>query len=179
MSDQRFIVPEIMSSHLHLRPGDRVGDFGAGTGYFISTLSRLVGPQGRVYACEIQKNLVDALAEKIRKEHLSNVEVIWGDFEDLEGSKIENDNLDVAIIVNTLFQVENKSVVIQEIARTLRSGGKLFIVDWSESWGGIGPQVGDVFSANDARALAEGSGFTFEREFDAGDHHYGLAFRKA
>lgn len=179
MPEQRFIVPETAASHFHLRPGDKVGDFGAGAGNFTAALSRAVGPDGRVYACEIQKNLVETLSERVRSQHLGNVEVIWGDFEEPGGSKIEDGTLDAAVIVNTLFQVENRPAVIEEISRTLRSGGKLFIIDWSESWGGMGPQPSDVLSLRDARALAEAAGLTFEHEFDVGDQHYGLAFRKA
>lgn len=178
MSTDRFIAPEIVASHFHLRPGDKVGDFGAGVGNFSTVLSRLVGHEGKVYASEIQKNLVDTLNDKVRREHLGNVEVVWGDVEELGGTKIEDEVLDTAIIVNTLFQMEERDMAIREISRTLRSGGKFFIIDWVESWGGLGPQPGDVLSESEAKALAETAGLTFERSFDAGQHHYGLAFRK-
>src|SRR5690606_23446266 len=117
-----------------------VGDFGAGTGFFASVLSRLVGHQGRVICSEIQKNLVDKLNDKIRSEHLSNVSVVWGDMEEEGGTKIESGILDAAITVNTLFQTEDREAAVREIARTLRAGGKLFVIDWTESFGGLGPQ---------------------------------------
>lgn len=179
MTEGRFVVPEIVSTHFHLRPGDTVGDFGAGTGFFASVLSRLVGPEGKVYCVEIQKNLVEKLSDKVRRDHLSNVEVIWGDLEEMGGSKISDESLDAAIIVNTLFQTEDRYLAVREMVRTLRSGGKLFIIDWTESWGGLGPQPGQVLDKDEARAAAETAGLTFEREFDAGGHHYGIAFRKS
>lgn len=178
MTEGRFVVPEVVSSHFHLRAGDAVGDFGAGTGFFANVLSRLVGHQGKVYCVEIQKNLVEKLSDKVRRDHLSNVEVIWGDLEEMGGSKISDESLDAAIIVNTLFQTEDRYLAVREMARTLRSGGKLFIIDWTESWGGLGPQPGTVLDKDEARAAAETAGLTFEREFDAGGHHYGIAFRK-
>ena len=98
--------------------------------------------------------------------------------EEMGGTKITDGTLDVAIMVNCLFQTEDKATAILEMGRTLRSGGKLFIIDWSESWGGMGPQVGQVVTEKEARAIAETAGFVFERTFDAGGHHYGLAFRK-
>lgn len=177
MSSPRFIVPEILATHFHLRPGDHVGDFGAGVGSFEPILSRLVGPTGRVYAVEIQKGLVEALAAK--NGRLGNVEAIWGDLEAEHGTKIKDGALDAAVMINCLFQVEDKPVAIREMSRTLRSGGKLFIVDWSESWSGMGPQIGQVLSEAQARDLVESEGLVFERSFDAGEHHYGLAFRKA
>jgi len=131
-----------------------------------------------VYACEIQKNLVEAIGETIRTENLSNVEALWCDIEAVGGTKIEDDTLDAAIVVNTLFQMEDRSTAMKEVMRTLRSGGKLFVIDWSESFGGLGPQPGQVISEADVRDLCETEGFTFDRDFDSGDHHYGLAFRK-
>ena len=179
MSLRRFIVPEVLATHFHLRPDDHVGDFGAGVGSFEPILSRLVGPTGRVYAVEIQKSLVEALAAKIQSSRLGNVEAIWGDLEAENGTKIKDGALDAAVMINCLFQVEDKPMAIREMTRALRSGGKLLIVDWSESWGGIGPQINQVLSEADTRDLIESEGLVFERSFDAGEHHYGLAFRKA
>lgn len=173
----RFVVPDVVATHFHLREGDTVADFGAGSGYFLKTLSRLVGSEGTVHACEIQKNLIETMGEVVRRENLQNVEVHWCDVEEENGSKLAGDSLDTIIIVNSLFQFEDKDAALLEARRTLRPGGKLFIIDWSESFGGLGPQPAEIITANDARALAEKHGFTFERSFDAGDHHYGLAFR--
>lgn len=174
---QRFVVPEVVATHFHLRPGDKVADFGAGRGFFTKTLSQMVGQEGTVYACEIQKQLVEAIGELARTEHLGNVSPVWCDIEELNGSKIPTDVLDAAIVVNSMFQFEDKGTALEEIKRTLRSGGKLFIIDWTESFGGLGPHPDQVLSESDARALAEQHGFVFERSFDAGDHHYGLALR--
>lgn len=178
MTDERFVIPEQAVTHFHLRPGDVVADFGAGTGYFTTVLARSVAPDGRVFALEIQKNLIEKLVDKVRQDRLSNVEVKWVDLEAIGGSKLEDGSLDAALVANTLFQMEARAAALQEIARTLRGGGKLFIIDWSESWGGMGPQPGQVLSQSEARALAEAAGLTFERTFDVGRHHYGLAFRK-
>lgn len=178
MEEKRFVIPEIIATHFHFRLGDKVGDFGSGSGPFLRVFSNLVGPEGFVYACEIQKNLAEMLQDRVRREHLNNVEVIWGDLEEINGTKIENETLDAGVLVNCLFQVEDKETTIKEVMRTLRSGGKLIVIDWSESWGGMGPQPAQVINESEARALCEGQGLTFEREFDAGGHHYGLAFRK-
>ncbi len=179
MTPQRFVMPDVVTTHFHLRPGDKVGDFGAGGGYFTNALSQAVGHEGKVFAIEIQRNLADTLTNKVRQEHLGNVEVVWGDFEEEGACNIADDVLDAAMVVNSLFQTDDKKAALKEIARTLRGGGKLFIIDWSESWGGLGPQPNNVLSEDEARSVAESLGLTFERSFDAGDHHYGLAFRKS
>jgi len=175
-TNKRFVHPDIVSSHFHLRPGDVVADFGAGVGFFEPALSRAVGEQGRVYACEIQKNLVEKMRLEMQTQRVHNVEPLWCDFEELGGVKIEDGILDAGIIVNTLFQIEDKKIMAQEIARTIRKGGKLFVVDWSESFAGLGPRPNDVVRESEARNIFEDAGFRFERNFDAGEHHYGLAF---
>lgn len=174
----RFVDPNKVTTHFHIREGDVVADFGAGAGFFVEQLAGLVGQQGRVYACEIQRELVEKLGAHVRSKGLFAVDPLWCDLEMERGVKIADGVLDVAIMINTLFQLENKQVALSEVSRTLRSGGKFFLIDWSESFGGLGPHANDVVTQQQARALVEGSGFVYERTFDAGDHHYGLAFRK-
>lgn len=174
----RFVDPQTVSTHFHIREGDIVADFGAGSGFFIEVLSRLVGQSGRVYACEIQRELVEKIGVLVRTKGLFSVDPLWCDLEMDHGVKIADDAVDVALMVNTFFQLGDKKTALSEVRRTLRSGGKFFLIDWSESFGGLGPQAQDVITAKDAQALIESSGFVYERSFDAGDHHYGLAFRK-
>ncbi len=174
----QFVNPDIVASHFHLHDGDKVADFGAGTGFYLKALGTAVGKSGRVYACEIQKNLVESLARKAQELHLMNVEPIWCDLETQGGTKLRDGILDAGILVNTLFQIEDKVTALTEIARTIRSGGKFFIIDWSESFGGIGPHPLHVVTESIAKELATAHGFTYERSFPAGDHHYGLAFRR-
>ena len=94
------------------------------------------------------------------------------------GVKIADASVDVAVMINTFFQLEEKYLALSEVSRILRSGAKFFIIDWSDSFNGLGPAPTEIISPDNAQAMAESSGFVFERTFDAGDHHYGLAFRK-
>lgn len=174
----RFVIPDVVTTHFHLREGDVVADFGAGSGFFLRPLSKAVGENGLVYACEIQKVLVEKLGELAGLQGLGNIHPLWCDLEEPNGIKINDQELDAAILVNTLFLFEQKEVAIKEMARTIRSGGKFFVIDWTESFAGMGPQAERVVTATEATALMESNGFVFEHEYPAGDHHYGLAFRK-
>lgn len=174
----RFVVPEVVATHFHLKEGDVVADLGAGKGFFLKALSNGVGTSGKVYACEIQKQLVDNLGEIARSQNLSNIYPIWCDLEEEGGVKIADNELDVALLINTLFLIEDKPVMAKEIIRITRSGGRVLIVDWTESFSGLGPHPDQVFGLQLATDLFEEHGLVFETEFPAGDHHYGLAFRK-
>ena len=174
----RFVIPDKAVSHFHLLEGDKVADYGAGGGFFLPALSKAVGAGGVVHACEIQKALVDRLGDLAREQGLHNVHPMWCDLEEPNGIKINDGALDVAVLVNALFMMEDKETAVKEMARTLRSGGKFFVIDWTESFAGLGPTPGHVITSADAIPLFEANGFVLEREFPSGDHHYGLAFRK-
>jgi ubiquinone/menaquinone biosynthesis C-methylase UbiE len=170
--------PQTVISHFHLRGGDAVADFGAGSGHYLGALSRAVGSSGSVYACEIQKGLVEKLTKRIGDERLSNTHALWCDLEKIGGTKLKDELLDVGVLMNTLFIIENKDVALDEMHRVIRKGGTLFVVDWSDSFRGMGPQPSQVVTEDMARSLLGEHGFTFERDFPAADHHYGLAFRR-
>jgi len=174
----RFVAPEVVSSHFHIREGDIVADYGAGSGFFLKVLSKAVGESGRVFACEIQKILVEKLGDQAHGLGLQNIHPLWCDLEEINGIKIATGELDIAILINTFFQLEDKETAVQEMGRTLRSGGKFFVVDWTESFAGLGPQPNQVISAAETKALFEAKGFILDGEYAAGEHHYGLAFRK-
>ena len=173
----RFAAPEMIVSHFHGRDGDLVGDFGAGAGTFLPALSKKVGERGRVFACEIQRGLVDKIGTLIHEYNLHNVDPLWCDLEAEGGIKISDGLLDVAIVVNTLYQLEERERAIIEKRRTMRKGGVVYVVDWSDSFGGIGPHPDCVICKQLAIDLFEAAGFVLEREYPAGEHHYGLAFR--
>jgi SAM-dependent methyltransferase len=174
----RFVMPDVVGTHFLLHEGAKVADFGAGSGFFLTLLSKTVGQTGRVFACEIQRPLVEKLGNFARSNGLQNVDPLWCDLEAAGGIKIANDSLDAGILVNTLFQLEDKVTAITEIHRTLRSEGVLHVIDWSESFSGLGPTSDSVVNKDEATALLESHGFVLEREYPAGEHHYGLAFRK-
>lgn len=174
----QFARPEAIVSHFHLREGDRVADLGAGSGHYMKPLSDAVGASGVVYMCEVQKQLVDELGKKAREQRLGNVRPLWGDIEKVGGTKIQEGGLDAVMIANVLFQVPDKQGVLAEASRILRTGGKFFVIDWADSFGGMGPHAEEVVYEEVARELAEALGFVYERSFPAGEHHYGLAFRK-
>ena len=174
----RFVVPQVVATHFHLHKGDSVADFGAGSGFFLKALSDAVGHEGKVFACEIQKQLVEKLGEQSRAQNLTNIHPLWCDLEEANGIKVGDGELDAAMLINTLFQIEDKDTAIKEMGRTVRSGGKFFVIDWTESFAGMGPSPEHVVTAADATALFEANGFVLDRDFPTGDHHYGLAFRK-
>lgn len=160
---------------LGLREDNIVADLGAGTGFYSIAATYLV-PRGKVYAVEVQKDFLATIKNKIKDAHLTNLECIWGNVEKIGGTKIGDNILDAVIASNILFQVEDKDKFIDEIKRILKQKGRVLLIDWSPS---SIMQTAGIISKDKARAMFEKKGFVFEREIDAGDHHYGMILEKS
>lgn len=173
-----FAHPKHNTLALNVEHGMKVADFGAGSGAYVFELAERVGGSGRVYAIDVQKDLLRRLHTETTHRGLNNVDIVWGDLEAPNGSKIADGALDVVLISNLLFQLDDKHAALKEGKRILRPGGRLAIIDWSESFGGLGPHRDDVVTKEAAYALAHEAGLSFQKEFSAGAHHYGLIFKK-
>lgn len=174
----KFVIPEVVTSQFHLRAGDKVADFGAGRGFFVRPLCDAVTAEGEVFFCEIQKELVEFVGEQIRQSGYGQAKTMWCDLEEPNGIAIADNTLDAGIVVNTLFQFADRETAVVEMLRTIRSGGKCIVIDWTEGVPGLGPGLGQVFGRDDCVCLFERHGCVLDREFPAGEHHYGVAFRK-
>lgn len=171
-----FVSPTALLQAAAIPRGSRVADFGAGTGALALAAARIVGEEGHVYAIDVQRDLLQKLASHAQAEHLDWVEIVWGDVDEPGGSKIADNSVDFVLLVNTLFQLEEPEDAMREIVRVLRPGGKLILVDWQDSFGGMGPVRESVVSEVKAKAFADAAGLTFERSLDAGSHHHGAVF---
>jgi len=173
-----FSDPKNNIIQLGLSEGMLVADFGSGSGHYAIEASRIVGERGRVYAIDIQQALVRKVKNLVAAERRNNVDVLWGDIEQIGGTKLKENSVDAVIVANDLFQVKEKNNVIAEARRILKPKGKILVVDWLDSFGGIGPRPDDIVRESEARELLSRNGFELTQRFDAGDHHYGLIFTK-
>ena len=168
-----FVKPESIVLALHLSGNEKVADLGCGSGAYSLAIAPLVSG-GTVYAVDVQQDMLSRLKSEAEKKGIKNIEYIWGDIEKRGGTKIADSVIDVAILSNTLFQISNKNECVAEIARILKNKGKVLIIDWTDSFSGMGPHKDAVVNKESARTLFEGKGFIFKQSVDAGEHHYGI-----
>src|SRR3990167_6611538 len=170
----RFAHPTHNIRSLGITPGMKVADFGSGSGAYTLAIAESLANSGHVYAIDVQRDLLRKTKNEATKRGFKNVEVIWGDLEYAGATKIADGVLDMVLVSNLLFQINNKDAVMREAWRILKQAGKLVIIDWSDSFRGMGPQEIDVVTKENAKSLAISNGFELMREFTAGSHHFGL-----
>lgn len=173
-----FSDPVKNIEQLGLSKGMFVADFGAGSGFYTMSAAKAVGNDGRVYAIDVQKDLLQKIKNEANIERISNIEIIWGDVERIGGTRLKDASIDACVIANIFFQTAEKNNVCLEAKRILKNGGKALVVDWLDSFGGLGPRQEDVFLPEAAKEIFQKNSFAFLKEFSAGEHHYGLIFKK-
>ncbi len=173
-----FASPEEILKELPLDEGDHVADFGAGSGAYAIIASKRVGSSGRVYAIDVNKELLAKVKNDAAKSGVHNLEIIWGNVENPNGSKLAPSAVDRVIISNMLFQAEDKEGVVKEAGRILKPSGLALVVDWSGSYGGLGPKENDILKPAEVRKMFLNASFAEVKEVRAGEYHYGIIFRR-
>ena len=96
----QLLDPVKILEHLEVRESMMVADFGSGAlGHFVIPAARSVGKDGRVYAVDIQKGMLQALGSRLKLDTILNVELVWGDIERLRGTRLADGSLDAVFLV--------------------------------------------------------------------------------
>lgn len=173
-----FSDPVKIIEQCGIQAGMEIADFGSGSGHYSLTAAKALMSTGRIYSIDVNKDLLTKLKNHASREGMYNVEVIWGDLEKPKGTKLRDASVDLVFLSNILFQLEDKEIVIKEAKRVLKPNGRVLVVDWSDSFGGIGPTRQMVIKKDKAKMMFESEGFHLDRDINAGSHHYGFIFKK-
>lgn len=122
---------------MKLRPGQIVADIGAGSGLLEVPLARAVGPQGRVYAVEVDAGFFPEIKKRAAEANASNVEVVLGKFTD---PALPAKNIDVALFHDVMHHIGERAAYLKTLAGYLAPTGRIVVIDYE---GGMGPHSGD------------------------------------
>lgn len=166
--------PEQVVEALGLNSGDDIADIGAGTGYFSVRFAKAVGPSGKVYAVDVDPNLVKHLGERAAEAGVSNLAPVLAESDD---PKIPDSSVDVVFICNVLHHIEGRASYYKKLQAALRPGGRLVIVDFYKRDLPVGPPVAMKIAEADLIAEAAGAGFSLADSKNFLQHQYFLIFR--
>lgn len=173
-----FLNPEKNLFQTGVSKGSVVADFGCGAGYYTYVASRMVGEEGKVYAIDVSGDLLKKIANESKQKNISNINVVLTHLEKEKGSGLKDESVDLIILANTFYSIARKDRVVEEALRILRKKGRVLFVEWKDKIAGLGPHAKHLVDKGYALTLFKKMGFVLDREIEAGDHHYGLVFRK-
>lgn len=177
MDDRGFLNVEKIVGQLDIRPNMAIADFGAGHGFFSIAFAKKAGSSGQVFAVDILPSALEAIRSQSKLDGLFNIKLVVGDLEKAGGSSLADESCDLVFLANALFQISNKSLLINEAHRILKKGGKLAVIEW-KPYIALGPQKENRLSEEELKQLVVSVGFAELKSVDAGSHHYGLIFQK-
>jgi len=173
-----FSDPRHNIEQLGISDGMVIADLGSGSGFYSIEAGKIVSTMGKVYAVDVQRDLLERLKKEAQRNHIRSIDIIAGDLERLGGTKIRDNSCDVAIASNVLFMLEDKKTFLLEAKRILKPKGRILLIDWSASFSHMGPHPEQVVYKDDAVKMLAAAGLLFEREISAGAQHYGIIARK-
>jgi SAM-dependent methyltransferase len=127
--------PEQIMDSLGIADGARVADLGAGGGWFTVRLARRVGPNGVVYAEDIQPQMIEAINSRVRREGLLNVRTVLGTPSDPRLPP----GIDAVLIVDAYHEMDEPVTLLRNAVRSLKPQGRIGVVDFNAGGGGPGP----------------------------------------
>jgi ubiquinone/menaquinone biosynthesis C-methylase UbiE len=161
---------------LSIAEGSVVADIGAASGWFTIRLARRVAPSGKVYAEDIQPQMIEVIRRRVQRENLGRiVEVTPGTAED---PRLPANALDAVLIVDTYYEMEQPVTLLQNVTRALKPNGKVGIINFTKAGGGPGPPMEQRIDAERVIRDANAAGLRLLARPDMLRYQYMLVFEK-
>ena len=169
-------APDAALDAIGIAKGSTAADVGAGVGYFTWRLAARVGPQGKVYAVDIQQGMLDQLRKNMAARKLGNYEAILGAEDD---PHLPAGRIDLALLVDVYHEFSQPEKMLQALRRALKSDGRLVLLEYRKEDPSIPIQPDHKMSIADAETEVEAEGFRLDRLIDTLPRQHLFIFRKA
>jgi len=172
---EREEAPSRAIAALNLRPGQAVADVGAGSGYYTLLLAAAVGPGGRVYATDIQPEMLALIRKKIDAKPVSNVELLLGTETE---ARLPAAAIDLALMVDVYHELARPQAFLRSLKGALRPDGRLVLIEFRKEDASVPIRPEHKMSVREARTELEAEGFRFDRVIDVLPWQHILIFRR-
>lgn len=165
--------PEQLIAALHIRPGATVADIGSGTGYFTWRLAQQVGPQGKVYAVDVQDSMLDLTKAAVDAHKLTNVEYVRATD---ESPRLPERSVDLAFIAYAYHEFGDPQAMMASIRRALKPGGRVVILEYAKESKIAPASPLHKMSFEEIRREIEPMGFAIDQLLDFLPVQHGVVF---
>jgi ubiquinone/menaquinone biosynthesis C-methylase UbiE len=121
--------PKKLLKALKLEPGMSVADIGAGSGYYVFRMAPLVGAKGKIYAVDIQQEMLDIIKKRAEKAKVANVELVLGQEKD---PKLPATSIDIIMMVDVYHEFNYPYEMTEQLIKALKPGGRLVFVEFKK-----------------------------------------------
>ncbi len=166
---QEELQPERLLRDLGLEPGDVMADIGCGPGFFTLPAARIVGAEGRVFAADIQGEMLSTVKSRAAEEHLSNVRVVKTSDTEIP---LPPESCDFVLLAFVLNEVPQRAHFLHRSARLLKRDGRLAILEWEKKETPYGPPLEDRITPDELAADAEAAGVQVTERRSLSDMRY-------
>lgn len=174
-SGHNMVDAHALFAHAGLQPGMHVADFGCGrTGHLVFPAAKHIGEKGMLYAVDILKDVLENIKKRAAMDGFTHIHPIWSNLEIPNHTAIQDSSVDVAFLVNTLSQCDNRHAVLDEARRMLKPKSRLVIVDWGRKGLPFGPADERFLNFSDIIRWSTMHGFALQKQFAMGPYHQGL-----
>ncbi|PWT86636.1 MAG: SAM-dependent methyltransferase, partial [Proteobacteria bacterium] len=129
-------------------------------GYLTTRLAALVGPTGKIFATDIQPQMLRIIQQKAQSEHLTNIDLILGTD---TATNLPAERVDLALLVDVYHEFWHPQEMLRSIRRSLKNDGQLVLVEYRKEDPGIPIAPTHRMSVAEVRTEVEAEGFTFDR----------------
>jgi precorrin-6B methylase 2 len=168
--------PEGALDALAIRPGMIVADVGAGTGYMSLRMAKRVGPSGKVYANDIQPEMLRRLRENAAKAGLTNIETVQGEETD---PKLPAGRMDLVLLVDVYHEFSKPREMIDKIREALKLDGRLVLLEYRKEDPNVPIQPAHKMSVAEVKAELEPQGFVLSQVIETLPRQHILILTKA
>jgi ubiquinone/menaquinone biosynthesis C-methylase UbiE len=167
--------PEGALDALKLQPGMVVADVGAGTGYMSLRLAKRVGPAGKVYANDLQPEMLRRLRENAAKAGITNIETVQGEEAD---PKLPPGQMDLVLLVDVYHEFSKPREMIDKIRESLKPDGRLVLLEYRKEDPSIPIREEHKMSVAQVKAELEPQGFVLSQVIETLPRQHILILKK-
>jgi precorrin-6B methylase 2 len=166
-------APDVALDVLKIPKGATVADIGAGSGYITVRLAARVGPTGRVFANDVQPQMLNILSRRLRNAKITNVTLIEGTLDD---PKLPPASVDMAMMVDVYHELSQPQTMLRHLRDSLKPGGRLVLLEYRKEDPAVPIKPEHKMSVADAKLEVEAEGFTLSKVDEALPRQHILIF---
>jgi ubiquinone/menaquinone biosynthesis C-methylase UbiE len=167
--------PAQLVQALEIKAGSVLADIGAGTGYFAVHLAAATGPDGLVYAVDVEPAMVEYLKTRAEKEQLPNIRPVLTPADE---PGLPATGVDLVLICNTWHHIDDRLNYLKKLGASVRDGGRVVIVDFKEGDLPVGPPADRKLTREAVIAEFKEGGWRLASEIDLLPYQYTLEFKR-